>query len=82
VTGGPKVPKKILSGGPIAALLDELRAAYPGWTITARPAGLSLWTAERHEGTALRYIVAPTGGELAAKLESADAETASEGSTS
>ena len=60
-----------MTGNPVAALLEQIRAEHPGWTITARPAGLSLWTAERHEGTALRYIVAATGGELAAKLDAA-----------
>jgi hypothetical protein len=57
-----------------AQLLDRLRAEHPAWTVTAHPLGLGLWTAERHQGTALRYIVAMTGAELATKLDAADDE--------
>ena len=40
------------------------------WTIR-RNETLHVWTAERHEGTVIRFIVAHTATELAGKLETA-----------
>jgi hypothetical protein len=44
------------------------------WEIAARPAGLPVWTAERSsvDGHSIRYIVARSAAELAAKLETAE----------
>jgi hypothetical protein len=53
---------------PLAAMARE----FPGWEIAAYPGGLDVWSAERREGKALRYIVARTAAELAAKLETAE----------
>jgi hypothetical protein len=49
-------------------------APYAGrWQIAAYPAGLDVYSAERREsGGALRYIVARTPAELAAKLAAAE----------
>ena len=60
-------------GDPVAGLLDRLRADHPGWEIHAHPLGLGLWSAEHRtpDGRHIRYIVAHSAEELAAKLETA-----------
>jgi hypothetical protein len=50
----------------------ELEPYAGRWHIAAYPGGLDVWSAERREGKALRYIVARTAAELAAKLETAE----------
>jgi hypothetical protein len=44
------------------------------WEIAARPAGLDVWTAERasEDRRSVRYIVACSAAELAAKLQAAE----------
>ncbi len=44
------------------------------WKIDAYPGGLPVWTAEHRspDGRHIRYIVAHSPGELAAKLEAAE----------
>jgi hypothetical protein len=61
---------------PVAALLGQLRAGHPGWTINAHPLGLGLGTAEHRteDGRSVHYIACYTGGELAARLAVADEE--------
>jgi hypothetical protein len=51
---------------------DELEPYAGRWELSAYPAGLAVYTAERREGSVLRYIVAPTPGELAGKLAAAE----------
>jgi len=53
-----------------ADMLDRLRAEHPGWTITANPAGLALWTAERRsaDGRSIHYIVCQNREELSERL--------------
>jgi hypothetical protein len=51
---------------------DELQPYASRWQLAAYPGGLDVWSAERREGKALRYIVARTAAELAAKLETAE----------
>ena len=41
------------------------------WQISEHP-DLAFWSAERREGTAIRFVAAHTPGELAAKLEAAE----------
>ena len=50
----------------------ELERYAGRWQIAAYPGGLDVWSAEHREGKALRYIVARTAAELAAKLETAE----------
>jgi hypothetical protein len=45
------------------------------WKLAAKPAGLFVWTAERTEGTTIRYVVAPSPLELAEKLAAIEAQT-------
>jgi hypothetical protein len=54
---------------------DPLAPFAERWAIAARPAGLHVWTADQtsDDGRHIRYIVAPTPGELAVKLENAEA---------
>ena len=49
----------------------RLRRYARRWQI-GRNETLHVWTAERHEGTAVRYIVARTPAELAARLATAE----------
>ncbi len=44
------------------------------WEIAARPAGLDVWTAERasEDRRSIRFIVARSAAELAAKLQAAE----------
>ena len=62
------------AGDPVADLLGQLRAAHPGWTISAHPLGLGLWSAEYRsdDGRSIHYVVTRTAAELAAKLEAAE----------
>jgi hypothetical protein len=55
---------------------DPLAPFRERWAIVARPAGLSIWTAEQtsEDRRSVRYIVAPTAAELAAKLQAAELE--------
>jgi hypothetical protein len=47
------------------------------WQLAVRPAGLAVWTAERRErGGSIRYVVATSPRELAAKLADIEAEEA------
>jgi hypothetical protein len=59
-----------------AALLAQIRADHPAWTIHGNPAGLGLWTAEHRseDGRSIHYIVTRTGTELAARLAAVDTE--------
>jgi hypothetical protein len=65
-----------VNGDPVAVLLDEIRAAHPGWTVAVHPLGLGLWTAEHRsdDGRSVHYIVCHTGAELAEKLDAAESE--------
>jgi hypothetical protein len=47
-----------------------------GWQIDARPAGLDIWSAmhRSEDGRHIRYIVAHSPGQLAARLAIADEE--------
>jgi hypothetical protein len=56
-----------------------LLAPWTGrWQIERCPGGLDVWAATRRsdDGRQIRYIVARTAAELAAKLEAADSEGA------
>lgn len=55
-----------------AMIPAELEPYASRWQITAYPGGLGVYSAERREGSVLRYIVAPTPAELAAKLKTAE----------
>jgi hypothetical protein len=53
-----------------------------GWALEAFPGGLAVYSAERREGNgSLRYIVARTPAELAAKLAVIEAEDAKAGTS-
>jgi hypothetical protein len=58
------------------ARTDPLAPFSERWSIAARPAGLNVWTADQtsEDGRHIRYIVAPTAAELAAKLQAAELE--------
>lgn len=62
------------TGDPVAAMLGQLRAEHPSWTVDAHPLGLGLWTAEHRsgDGRGMHYIVCHTGTELAARLAAVD----------
>jgi hypothetical protein len=62
-----------------AHLADPLLPFRGRWAIAARPAGLNVWTAERasEDRRSIRYIVAGSAAELAAKLAVADEEAGS-----
>lgn len=62
----------------MTAAEGALLEPYAGrWQLAARPAGLNVWTAERRESDgSLRYIVATSPRELAAKLAAAEAADA------
>jgi len=55
-----------------AMIPAELEPYAERWQLAAYPGGLDVWSAERREGRTLRYIVARTAAELAAKLETAE----------
>jgi hypothetical protein len=44
------------------------------WKLAAKPAGLFVWTAERTEGTSIRYVVDTSPLGLAEKLAAIEAE--------
>jgi hypothetical protein len=58
---------------PAVSLDDLVRRFGTKWEIVARPGGLPVWTAEHRsaDSRAIRYIVAHSPAELAAKLETA-----------
>jgi hypothetical protein len=68
-----------VTGDPVAALLEQMRAQHPGWKISAHPLGLGLWTAEQRsdDGRSIHYVVCHTGEELAARLAASDHASAS-----
>ncbi len=53
--------------------LAALRSGFGAWDIQFRPGGLPVFTAERKsgDGRSIRYLVAHSPAELAAKLETA-----------
>jgi len=57
-----------------ADLADPLLPFRGRWEIAAHPGGLGIWSAEHRstDGRSIRYIVAPTAAELAAKLQAAE----------
>ena len=52
---------------------DELVPFSGRWQIAIFPAGLDIYTAERREGSTVRYIVAPSVADLASKLAAIEA---------
>ncbi|HTS97025.1 MAG TPA: hypothetical protein VMI33_10425 [Streptosporangiaceae bacterium] len=57
-----------------AAETDPLLPFTGRWTIVIRPAGLNVWTAEwaSEDRRSIRYIVARSAAELAAKLQAVE----------
>lgn len=64
-----------LSGGPSRGLpaLRRLIQATGTWAIAYHP-DLECWSAERAEGTAIRYLVAHSAAELATKIDAAETD--------
>jgi len=60
-----------VTGTPLA---DLLAAAGQDWHVEHGEATLGMWTAERHRGSELRYIVARSAAELRLKILAADRE--------
>jgi hypothetical protein len=63
-----------LINAPTAEAIALLNPYLGRWKIGANPGGLPVWTAEHcsPDGRHIRYIVAHSAEELAAKLESAE----------
>jgi hypothetical protein len=62
-----------------AAMPAELAPFAKRWDLAAYPGGLDVYSAERREDDgSMRYIVARTPAELAAKLAEAEAEAEAE----
>jgi len=55
----------------LPALMRLIRASET-WAIEYHPEGTH-WSAERREGTAVRYVCGDTTAELAARIEAAEA---------
>lgn len=55
------------------AELAALRTEYPQWQIGGGETGLGVVTAERRQGSELRYLVAMDAASLRAKLATASA---------
>jgi hypothetical protein len=68
----PTIPDQAASHHDLKSLRGLVRRYGGRWQI-GRNELLHVWTAERHEGTAVRFIVAHSAAELAAKLKAAEA---------